>query len=374
MNRTVMIVAGEASGDLHGATLLRALRQRDPALRAFGIGGEHLVAQGLEVLVPTRDVATMGVTETLGSWKRVWRAYRRTRQALRERRPHLVILIDYPEFNLRLAGYAKQLGLKVFYYISPQVWAWRRGRVRLMRRVIDRLAVVFPFEEELYNDGSSQFAFFVGHPLIDLVQPTRAASETRQRYGLDVDRPLLVLLPGSRPKELRMLLDSAVATARVLAGRGWQSALALAPTLDRSDLAEAVREEVLDGIPVVQGDTYNLVHAADVALVASGTATLETALLGKPMVIVYRVSRLTYALGRMLVRVDHIGMPNLILGRRVAAEFLQGDVQPSTLVPAIEEAWSARERFAQAWSELRQRLGAPGAAGRAAALAWELMA
>ncbi len=374
MTRTVMIVAGEASGDLHGASLLRALREWDPALRAFGIGGQHLVAEGLEVLVPTSEVATMGLTETFGSLTRVWRAYRKARQALRERRPQLIVLIDYPEFNLRLARYAKQLGLKVFYYISPQVWAWRRGRVRLMRRVIDRLAVVFPFEEELYNHGSSRLAFFVGHPLIDLVQPTRAPAETRQRYGFDPDRPLLALLPGSRRKEVRMLMPAALETARALARRGWQSALALAPTLDRADLTQALDARALDGVPIVQGDTYNLVHAADVALVASGTATLETALLGKPMVIVYRVSPFTYALGRMLIRVDHIGMPNLILGRRVAPEFLQNDVQPQTLVPAIEEVWSARDHFAQAWIELRQRLGAPGAAKRAAKLAWELIA
>lgn len=374
MTRSVMIVAGEASGDLHGALLLRALRSWDPALHAFGIGGQHLIAEGLEVLVPTHEVATMGLTETLGSLGRVIRAYRQARRALRTRRPQLLVLIDYPEFNLRLARYAKRLGLKVFYYISPQVWAWRRGRVRFMRRVIDRLAVVFPFEEELYNDGGARVAFFVGHPLIDLVAPTRAASETRKLYGLKTDRPLLALLPGSRRKEVHALAPSALATARALAERGWQSALALAPTLERADIEAALAGRGLEGIPVVRGDTYNLVHAADVALVASGTATLETALLGKPMVIVYRVSPLTYALGRMLVRVDHIGMPNLILGRRVAPEFLQGEVHPRRLVPALEEVWHARERFAAAWKELRERLGTPGAAQRAAKLAWELIA
>ncbi|MCX8072185.1 MAG: lipid-A-disaccharide synthase [Candidatus Binatia bacterium] len=374
MKRTVMIVAGEASGDLHGAALLRALREHDPNLQAYGIGGQHLVREGLQILVPTDEVATMGLTETLGSLRRVLRAYRLARQSLRERRPDLVVLIDYPDFNLRLARRAKKLGLKVFYYISPQVWAWRRGRVRLMRRVVDRLAVVFPFEEALYNDGGGRLAVFVGHPLLDLVVPTRAASDTRELYGLDRNRPLLALLPGSRRKEVGALLGPMLATARALAERGWQSALALAPTLRQADLEEFVAAGAMAGMPVVHGDTYNLVHACDAALVASGTATLEVALLGKPMVIVYRVSPLTYLLGRMLIRVDHIGMPNLILGRRVAPEFLQQDVRPEVLIPAVERAWEERSAFARSWQELRERLGAHGAARRAAALAWELVA
>jgi lipid-A-disaccharide synthase len=373
MRRQIMIVAGEASGDLHGASLLRALRERTPELDAFGIGGEHLAAAGLEILVPVHEVATMGLTETFGALGRVVRAYRVARAALRERRPDLVVLIDYPEFNLRLARRAKRLGLKVFYYISPQVWAWRRGRIRLMRRIVDRLAVVFPFEEALYNNGSERLAFFVGHPLLDLVRATRSATETRQRYGLEPTRRLLAILPGSRRKEVRALLRPALATARILEEQGWQSAVALAPTLSRRDLEAAVPSETWARIAVVPSDTYNLVHAADAVLVASGTATLEVALLGKPMVIVYRVSALTYALGRMLVRVEHIGMPNLILGRRVAPEFLQGDVRPDVLAPALQRAWQEREQFASAWQELRARLGGPGAAERAAALAWELL-
>ena len=165
MSRTVFLVAGEASGDLHAASLLRCLRRRDPSLRALGIGGRHLAEAGLEVLVRSDAIATMGLTETFGSLRRVWQAYRVARATLAQERPDLVILVDYPEFNLRLARYAKSLGLRVFYYISPQVWAWRRGRVRKMRQILDRLAVVFPFEEELYNNGGHPLARFVGHPL-----------------------------------------------------------------------------------------------------------------------------------------------------------------------------------------------------------------
>jgi lipid-A-disaccharide synthase len=373
MSSTVMMVAGEASGDLHGASLLRALRRHEPDLHAFGIGGKHLAAAGMEILVSSDDVATMGFTETFGSLARVLRAYRVASQALRERRPDLLVLIDYPEFNLRLAARAKRLGLRVFYYISPQVWAWRRGRIRRMRRIIDRLAVVFPFEEALYNRNAHRLAYFVGHPLLDLVHPTREAQETRALYGLRTDQRLLAILPGSRKKEIRLLLPPALATARLLAANGWQSALALAPTLRPEDVYAVASEQDLAGVPIVQGDTYNLVHSADAALVASGTATLEVALLGKPMVIVYRVSPLTFALGRMLVRVNHIGMPNLVLGQRVAPEFLQGSVRPAQLAPAIEQAWAEREQFAEAWRQVREKLGQPGAAERAAALAWELI-
>lgn len=373
MRRTVFIVAGEASGDLHGAALLRALRERDPDLHATGIGGAHLTAAGLEVLFRSDAIAAMGLTETAGSLRRIWHAYRAARRYLAEHRPHLVVLIDYPEFNLRLARYAKSLGLRVFYYISPQVWAWRRGRIRKIRQRVDRLAVVFPFEEELYNgDGGPPIARFVGHPLLDLVKPARSAEETRRRYGLAPGKPLLALLPGSRKKELRLLLPPLLETAQALARSGWQAALALAPTLAEADLRAALAGEQ-PAVPVAVADTYDLVHAADAALVASGTATLEVALLGKPMVIVYRVSRTTYALGRLLVRVPHIGMPNLILGERVVPEYLQGDVHPRVLVPAVQQVYEEREAIGRAWQRLRERLGEPGAAQRAAALAWEVM-
>lgn len=372
MSRTVFLVAGEASGDLHAASLLRCLRRRDPSLRALGIGGRHLAEAGLEVLVRSDAIATMGLTETFGSLRRVWQAYRVARATLAQERPDLVILVDYPEFNLRLARYAKSLGLRVFYYISPQVWAWRRGRVRKMRQILDRLAVVFPFEEELYNNGGHPLARFVGHPLLDLVRPTRSGEETRRLYGLAPDQPLLALLPGSRRKEIRLLLPPLWETARALAAHGWQAAVALAPTLSPADVHEALPGGA-GPFPVVHDDTYNLIHAADAALVASGTATLEVALLGKPMVIVYRVSRITYWAGRLLVRVPHIGMPNVILGRRAAPEFLQGDVTPAVLAPAVQEVYTRRAELAEAWRELRSRLGEPGAAERAAQLAWELL-
>src|SRR5215470_18039876 len=205
--RKVLLVAGEASGDLHGAALVEALQRADAAIQVWGIGGERLRAAGMHTLIDTASVATMGFVETFGTLGRLVSAYRQLKRFMVEERPALLVLIDYPEFNLFLAKRAKALGIPVFYYVGPQVWAWRRGRVRKIARRVDRLGVVFPFEPALYNNGR-QFAAFVGHPLLDLVHPTRTREETLARYQLDPARPILALLPGSRKKEVRHLFPA----------------------------------------------------------------------------------------------------------------------------------------------------------------------
>jgi len=370
--RTVLLVAGEASGDLHGAALVSALRERDPDIEVWGVGGERLRNAGMHILVDTAAVATMGFVETFGTLGRLLSTYRRLTRFLNDVRPRLVVLIDFPEFNLFFAKRAKALGIPVFYYIGPQVWAWRRGRVRKIVRRVDRIGLVFPFEPALYN-SERRVAEFVGHPLLDMVHPTRTREETRTRYQLDPARPLLALLPGSRKKEVRHLLPPALAAAAELERGGWQVVLALAHTLTREDVV-AVCAGGVPPVPVVENDTYNIVHASDTVLVASGTATLETALLGRPMVIMYRVAPLTFALARLLVRVDHIGMPNIILGRGVFRELVQYDVTATNLVAAVQDAYTRRAELSAALRELRGRLGAPGAPNRAAALALEVMA
>lgn len=370
--RTILLVAGEASGDLHGAALVSALRQRDPNIEVWGVGGERLRQAGMHILVDTAAVATMGFVETFGTLGRLLSTYRRLRRFLIDARPRLVVLIDFPEFNLFFAKRAKALGIPVFYYIGPQVWAWRRGRVRKIVRRVDRLGLVFPFEPALYNTDK-QVAEFVGHPLLDMVHPSRGREETRTRYRLDPTRPLLALLPGSREKELRLLLPPAMAAAAQLERGGWQVVLALAHTLGRDDVSAALGGRA-PAVPVIENDTYNVVHAADTVLVASGTATLETALLERPMVIMYRMAPLTYALARLLVRVDHIGMPNIILGRRVFHELVQHEVSGANLVAAVQDAYARRAELRDALRELRGRLGEPGAPARAAALALAVMA
>jgi lipid-A-disaccharide synthase len=375
--RKVLLVAGEASGDMHAAALVEALHRSDPGVEVWGVGGERLRQAGMHILVDTAAVATMGFVETFGTLGRLLAAYRRLKRFLVEERPRLAILIDFPEFNLFLAKRVKALGIPVFYYIGPQVWAWRRRRVRKIVRRVDRLGLVFPFEPPLYNNGRklgpAALAEFVGHPLLDLVHPTRSREETLAQYHLDPARPLLALLPGSRTKELRYLLPPALDAAERLVRDGWQAIMALAHTLTKDEVAAALGGR-MPALPIVENDTYNLIHAADTVLVASGTATLETALLGRPMVIMYRVAAFSFALARLLVHVDSIGMPNIILGRGVFPELIQGDVTPEKLVAAVQDVNARRDEFTAALQELRGKLGEPGAATRAARIALELMA
>ena len=369
--RKVLLVAGEASGDLHGAMLVTALQRRDPSLEVWGVGGDRLRDAGMHILVDTAAVATMGFVETFGTLGRLLSTYRQLKRFMIEERPALLVLIDYPEFNLFLAKRARTLGIPVFYFIAPQVWAWRRGRVRKIARRVNRLGVVFPFEPTLFNNGHD-LARFVGHPLLDVVHPTRTREETLARYGLDPARPVLALLPGSRRKEILHLLPPAIEAARRLTDEGWQVVVPLAHTLTRGELTEALGRQ-WPAIPIVEHDTYNVIYAADVALVASGTATMETALLGRPMVIMYRVAPLTYALARLMVRVDYIGMPNIILGRKAFPELIQRDVTSDKLVAAVRDVAARRTELAAALTEVRSKLGEPGAAERAAGLALELL-
>ncbi len=360
---------------MHGADVVRALRGFVPEVRVRGIGGARLRQAGMEILVDTTAIATMGLLEARDRIAAVLRAYRQMRRLLVTAPPALLILIDFPEFNLALAGVAHRRGVPVLYYISPQVWAWRRGRVRKIARRVDRLAVVFPFETALYA-ATRVRAEFVGHPLLDRVRPTRTREETLARHGLDPRKRLIALLPGSRVKEIQLMLPAmAEAAARLVARGDCQCVLALAETLSPADVAASMGERSLPAT-VVRDDTYNLLEASDAALVASGTATLETALLGCPMVIVYRVSALTFALARRLVSVSHIGMPNLIAGRQIVPELIQ---RAATGVRMAEEAErflddvAYRRATVAALAELRGALGGGGAAQRVAAIAAEML-
>jgi lipid-A-disaccharide synthase len=373
MTLRVLLVAGEASGDLHGAALVEQLRRRRPDLEVVGIGGPRLRAAGMRVLVDTEHVATMGFTETFGTLGRLVAAYRTLVRRLDEARPDLVVLVDYPEFNLRLAKQAKRRGIPVFYFVAPQVWAWRKGRIRTIAERVDKLAAVFPFEPGVYNNRHGQtLAEFVGHPLLDVVAATRSREETRARYGLAADRPLLALLPGSRKKEVDLLFRTMCDAAARLALDGWQSIAALAESLAPADLQAALAGGAIP-VPVAHNDTYNVVAAADAAIVASGTATLETALLGCPMVIVYRLSPLSFWIARRLVDVPWFGMPNIVLKRQVFPELLQDGVTPAAVADAVRDVHRRHGEVVAALAELRSSLGSPGAASRAADLALTLV-
>jgi len=373
--RRLLLVAGEASGDLHGADLVRVLRASVPDLEVFGVGGERLREAGMETVADVGQVATMGLKAT-GRLRALWHAYRTLARRLRADPPDLCVLIDFPEFNLRLARVAKRAGVPVLYYIGPQVWAWRRGRVRKIARRVDRLAVVFPFEPALYASRLAEVEF-VGHPLLDRVRVTRGRAETLAAHGLDPARRTVLLLPGSRLSEIDYLLPPLLDAVRRLGqDGGLQFPLALAHTLPADEVRRRVRAAGLD-VAVIEDDTYNLIAAADLALVSSGTATLECALLERPMVIVYRLGPLSYGLGRLLVRgVRYIGMPNIVAGREVVPELLQRQAKGPRIAAAARALLDDRARHAAMIEDLRdvrRRLGRGGAAGRAAAIALEML-
>jgi lipid-A-disaccharide synthase len=374
--RRIMIVAGEASGDLHGGDLAREIAARSPDCELFGVAGEKMRAAGVRALVRMEDIHGLGLSELASTIGRTIGAFRMLRKIIRREKPDLVILIDYAEFNLILSGTARRAGVPVLYYITPQVWAWRRGRIDKLVDRADRLAVVLPFEAELFNRAGERVSF-VGHPLLDRVAPASSRAETLKRHGFSPSARLITILPGSRRAEVRYLLDPMVKAARIIArDHGLEVALALAPTLTRDELAEVGRSD-LSGMRIIENDTYSIVAASQLALVASGTATLETALLGCPEVIAYKVSPLTYILGRLLVTgVDFIGMPNILAGRQIVPELIQGEVTAENLVRAAEPLLSdaIRAETVTALGTLREKLGAPGAAGRVAAIALGMIA
>jgi lipid-A-disaccharide synthase len=370
----VLLVAGEASGDLHAAGLVAALRRREPQIAVHGIAGREARAAGMTTLVDIAEIATLGLTEVAEKGRALWRSYRMLRREIAERPPDVLVLIDFPEFNLALGAVAKRRGVPVFYYVSPQVWAWRRGRVRKILRRVDRLAVLFPFEPAVY--GHSPKVSFVGHPLLDRVRTTRGREQTLVAHGLDPAKRLVVLLPGSRRREVeRMLPEMAGAAERLSTRRPLQFAIALAPTLSRT-LVEPLATGRRVVLPLIEDDAYNLIAAADLVLTASGTATLEVALLERPMVIMYRASPVTYLAGRALIHVPWIGMPNLIAGRAIVPELIQGEASAANIAREAEAILSdpARERQLRAdLAAVHRALGEGGAAERTAELVLALL-
>lgn len=372
--RRIMIVAGEASGDLHGGDLAARIFALEPEAELFGIAGQAMRAAGVHPLFRAEDIAGLGLTELASTIRRTLGALRALRRIIRDEPPALLILIDFAEFNMALARSARRAGVRVLYYITPQVWAWRRGRIAKIIARADRLAVVLPFEADFYAAAGPRVTF-VGHPLLDRVAAPADRAATLKRHDFTSYARLLAILPGSRRAEVRYLLPPMIEAARVLAAdHRLNPVIALAPTLTREDLVRESRVN-LDGIKIVAGDTYAIVAASELALSASGTATLETALLGCPMVVAYRVSPVTYALARMLVRgVDFIAMPNILAGRQIVPELIQREVTARNLIRAAENLLiePTRSETRAALGEIRQRLGEPGAAERVARMALEM--
>jgi len=365
-NGELMVVAGEASGDLHAADVLAELRRRRPDLRAFGMGGPGLQAAGLERLFDAREISVMGIAEVLPRLPRIWRVFRALVRAARDREPAAALLVDVPDFNLRLARKLRRLGVPVVFYVSPTVWAWRPGRVRQIARDVDRMLCILPFEEEFYR-GHGVRARYVGNPVVEQVPPPAAPEGFRRALGLDVDRTTLALLPGSRPSELKRLLPPMVDTAALLQRERpeLQLVVPVAPGLERAPVERAFAARGLHPL-LIEGRAAEAVGAADVVVVASGTAVLETALMLRPMVVVYRISALSWAVGKLLVKVAFVSLVNLLSGRRLVPELLQGALRPEAVADEVRRLWEpGPERDAQlaGLHAVRARLGhAPTAA------------
>lgn len=372
-DRLIMLSAGEASGDLHGATMCRALRALDPGVRLIGMGGPRMAAAGVEILVDPTAHAAVGTSEAIGRVPGLYRAYKILVRRLREARPKAMVLIDFPEFNLRLAKQARRAGVPVVYFIPPQLWAWRRGRIRQMARRVTRVLAAFPFEKSLYEEAGVSVEF-VGHPLLDVVPSDFDRMKARRRLGVGERQTLVGLLPGSRRQEVDRLLPSMLdAAARLAFGHGRRCfVLGLAASVDRGPVTALLARASETGGPpveVVEGLTHEVMAGADVLLIASGTATLEAALLGAPMVVCYRVSRLTEALARLLNRSPWISLPNIVAGRGAVPEVLQDEVTGARLSFEAERLLVdpvAATAQRAAFKEVRSRLGQPGVGARAA--------
>jgi lipid-A-disaccharide synthase len=371
-----MIVAGEASGDLHGGNLVRAMRQIDPGLSFYGVGGERMQAAGVELFADAADMAVVGLTEVAFKLGMILRVMRRLKTSLKKAPPDLVILIDYPDFNLPLARAARKRGIQVLYYISPQVWAWRKGRIETIRKTVDRMVVILPFEEKFYRDAGVDVTF-VGHPLLDEVRKKYSRSEALNRFGLREGAITVAILPGSRRSEVAVLLPEMLRACRILTEKisPLQFVLPIAGTLDPAFVRDILRQFPVQ-VNVIRDEIYDVIAVSDAAMVASGTATLETALLETPMVVVYKVSGLSYAVGRRFIRVNHISLVNLIAGRAVVPELIQAEANPERIAAEVREIVTRRGKAREmktALAEIRGKLGTPGASQRTARIACDML-
>lgn len=370
----VLMVAGEASGDMHGAKVVNALRQAEPDIEVFGIGGNQMRAAGVEILYDLNDLALIGFTEVLRHLPYLRRVMAEVAQQAWQRPPDVAILIDYPGFNLRLAKKLRAGRTRILYYIAPQVWAWGARRVAKLKKLVDQMAVVFDFEEPLFAAAGLPTEF-VGHPVLEGLQPALNRAEFFARFHLDPELPLLGLLPGSRVQEVERLVPALLQTARLLKKNTphLQVALAMAPTVEPSVYANC-----LDGdgdVRLIERATYEVMRDSRACIVASGTATLETACFATPLAVVYRVSPLSYAIGKRLVKLPYIGLVNIVAGKKIVPEFIQSDLQPHNIAAAIAPYLfdgEERRQLQSALREVRAKLGTPGASERTAQLALSL--
>ena len=387
MIKKIFIVAGDPSGDLHGANLVNALREISSQIEISGLGGERMERAGVRILDKLTELAIVGFSEAINNILALRQIYIKTEEFLKKEKPDIIVLIDYPGFNLRLAGLAKRLKIPLIYYIGPQIWAWRHGRIKGIAELVNKMLVIFPFEEETYKKAGVD-VYFVGHPLLDTIQPTKGKEEVYRKYGLDSNFPIIGLMPGSRKQEIERLLPVMLEASRKIGkNRKVQFVLPLAENIPMTYIKERIieferntlnrfRKEKKPPLPilVVRDEDYNIRRTMTLALVASGTATLENACLGIPMIIIYKVSLLSYLLARLLIRIPRIGLANIVAGKRVVPEFIQQKARAGEIAKVACHWLSNPGLMRETRKELKrvkEKLGTPGASKRAAKIILE---
>jgi len=362
-----LIVAGEASGDMYGADVARRLFHKFPDCQIYGLGGQRMREAGVQLEGDISKTAVIGPFEVVSSLASLYRVFRRLAERVETDPPTAAILIDFPDFNLRLGQRVRDAGVPVIYYVSPQVWAWREGRVKQLRRFVNKMLVILPFEEEMYRKAGVDVEF-VGHPLVDMVRATKSKEEFCAAYELDPRKPIVALLPGSRRKEVRFILPTLCETAKLISKQkpDTQFVLPMASGLHRRSVENIIRSQP---ITIITNDTYNAVRYARAAIVASGTATLETALLGTPEVIVYRISQASWLVGKALLKVRLFGIVNIILGEEVVPELFQERMTPEEVskitLRLMDDVW-VQSRIRGNYEKLRRQLGSGNVSDRVA--------
>ena len=371
----IMIIAGEASGDMHGAKLAQSIKKLNRQTFLFGVGGNAMDAEGVHLVVDSRILSVVGITEVLSKLPTIYLAMSTVKKSLRQKRPNLLILIDFPDFNFHVAEFAKKLNIPILYYISPQIWAWRQGRVKTIKRLVDHMAVILPFEASFYRKHQVPVTF-VGHPLLDRISPVDSPPSSPDFK----DKPIVGLLPGSREKEVSTLLPVMLEASRRIKRKfpATQFVLSCSDSIDTDNMMAIVHQHNADlEIEVVKGSVEQVIKKSQLLVAASGTVTLEAALHGVPLVIIYKVSPISYWLGKRLINVGHIGIVNLIMQKRLLPELIQDDASPQNIAKQIIQLVDDPQSYMQIKKELLQvqkRLGGAGASDRVARIALNLCA
>lgn len=371
----IMFSAGEASGDTHGASVAKALREVCPSVEMFGMGGSLMDEAGVRIVYDIKNLGVIGLVEIVKSLPKFFKLRTYLKRIMMKERPDVLVCIDYPGFNMKLAEVAHQLGIPVLYYIAPTIWAWHSSRGKTIKKYVTKVASIFPFEAEAYSKYNCDVEF-VGHPLVDIVHPTMSVEESMTYFNARAEAKRVLLMPGSRKQEVLSLLDVMLESGEKLlqSHEDVQFFLPRAHTIDRAELEAFIKERRVP-VTITEDHTYDLMQICDVCLAASGTATLETAMMELPTILLYKVSPITYGIGKMVVNLSHVGLPNIIAGKEVIPELLQSDVSADNIVdhmlPLLDDL-KENEHMRQELRTVRDKLGEPGAVKRVAELIYTL--